>query len=230
MQSALIRSVILSLMSQGAVFGTRRELISLRKQAFDAANPLVKVAFDTRRIDQETEFNPRRGLQNYSRSEAFLNEANAGKLVQLKKLRGIVEALKTTYGREPEWQDSYCRVLLNTLNQSLNKDPGETQASIGSLDYVEEMLFTRYRLDMDSIAKYADNTLRDIVLNKDEVLLRKSDLMPAKEKPNNLMITQGYDTLLDKLFSVKATSENPNVERSITIIIKDSIADLKKSG
>lgn len=226
---ATVRSVIYSLLVQGASFGIRRELISIRKQAFIGPNPLIKVAFDTRRIDQETQFNPRRGLQNYNRSEQFLTQVTAEKIVQLSKLRSIVEELKEKYGREPEWQDSYCRILLNTLNQALNSDPGETQASIGSLDYVEELLFTRYRLDMDGISKYADDTIRDIVLNKDEKLLRKGTLMPTKEN-NKTIAIQGYDTLLDKLFNVKATPDQPSIERTITITIKDSIGDIKKSG
>jgi hypothetical protein len=229
LQSTILRSIVYSLLAQNADFGARQETIALRKRAFANPDPMIKVAFDTRRIDQETEFNPRRGLQNYNRSEQFLTAATADKIVHLQKLRRIAEGVKEKYGREPEWQDSYARILLNTLNQALNKDPGETQASIGSLDYVEELLFTRYRLDMETIAKYADETLRDIVLNKDEALIRKGVLMPVPETTKSISV-QGYDTLLDKLFSVKATAENPNIERTITITIKDSIGDIKKSG
>ena len=36
--------------------------------------PLTKLAFDTRRIDQDKEYNPRRGLQHYQRSEEFVSE------------------------------------------------------------------------------------------------------------------------------------------------------------
>lgn len=231
---------IYELISQGSEWtAVHHEGVSLRKIALEQLNEgLVKVAFDTRRINQETEYNPRRGLQNYHRSEQFVSTAQAEKLTNLSRLKIILDELKQAYGREPEWQDSYCRVLLNTLNKTLRTDQqdgdfGENQPSVGSLDYVEELLFTRYRLDINSISKFGSDELVDILLRKDEALTRKGMLTPYVEKPKPLMtnseitkhdvVVQSYDALIDKLFGVYATQENPEIERTVTITIKDKI-------
>lgn len=50
----------------------RSEYMLLRAQHLSPS--LVKQAFDTRRIDQNLEYNPRRNLQYYQRSEAFIND------------------------------------------------------------------------------------------------------------------------------------------------------------
>jgi hypothetical protein len=209
----------------------RQRGIASRKTAIDRIDGrLVKLAFDTRRINQETDYNPRRGLQNYNRSEQFIDEARAAKISNFTKLKNIVDKLKAKYGREAEWQDSYCRVLLNTLNTALrinqnDNDFGETQASIGSFDYVEELLFARYRLDTTAINKYGEEQLQNIILGKDEALIRKIDI-PKYEITRGDVLSQPYDALLDKLFNgVRASKDNKTVERSVTITIRDTFLD-----
>lgn len=215
---------------------TRRRSLNLRKQSFESllsGNGFKKVAFDTRRIDQETEYNPRRGLQNYHRSEAFLSKAISEKLVNLAKLRDVLNKLKAKYGREPEWQDSYARVLLNTLNSGLRTgiedgDYTNAQPGVGSLDYIEELLHMRYRLALGDLSKIAESKLTNIILSKDEDLTRKG-VNKALEISKNDVATQSYDTLMEKLFGgVRASEENPEVERTITITIRDSIKDHKE--
>ena len=46
----------------------------LRVEAIKSSvnKPLTKIAFDTRRIDQENDYNPRQNLQYYHRSEPFI--------------------------------------------------------------------------------------------------------------------------------------------------------------
>lgn len=206
----------------------RQEGISLRKAALNSIfnGKIVKLAFDTRRTNQETDYNPRRGLQNYHRSEQFMTEAHLIKINNFTKLKNILGELKDKYGREPEWQDSYARVLLNTLDIALRTeqndgDFSETQSSIGSFDYVEELLFTRYRLEINSIAKYGEEQLRNIILSRDEALIHKTDI-PKYEITKRDVASQSYDTLMEKLFGgVKASKENPEIERTVTITIKD---------
>lgn len=207
----------------------RKRALKLRKKAFQAytsGNDLVKVAFDTRRIDQETEMNPRRGLQNYQRSEAFLTEAMGEKLKHFAKLKRALFSLKETYGKEPEWQDSNARVLLSTLEKGLRSnindgDFTESQPGVGSLDYIEELLHVRYRLGFDSLSKMAESELKKVILSKDEELTRK-DVNKVLGITKADIATHGYDTLMDKLFgNVYASEENPEVERTITITIKD---------
>lgn len=212
----------------------RKDTANLRRTAMKsiASTGIVKLAFDTRRINQETDFIPRRGLQNYHRSEAFLSEATADKIQNFAKIKKGLEDLKMKFGREPEWQDSYARVLLNTIDRAIRTDQqdgdyAETQPGVGSLDYLEELLYTRYRLDMNSVASKSEDELNKIILAKDESLTRK-DVNKAVEISKRDVVTQGYDSLLDKLFGgVKATKENPEVERTVTITIKDKFVEQK---
>lgn len=214
----------------------RKNALSLRKQGLDSllsGNGIIKVAFDTRRIDQETEYNPRRGLQNYNRSEAFISEAISEKLKNLAKLKDVLDKLKAKYGREPEWQDSYARVLLNTLDSGLRTgiedgDYTSAQPGVGSLDYIEELLHMRYRLSLGELSKMAESNLTNVILSKDEDLTRK-DVNKAIEISKSDVANESYDTLMEKLFGgVKATQDNPEVERTITITIRDSIKDRKE--
>jgi hypothetical protein len=222
------------LISEGAQEAHTRKLsMQLRKAGFKAAlsnQGFTKVAFDTRRIDQETEFNPRRGLQNYNRSEAFITEAMSQKIHNFSKLRKVLGGLKEVYGKEPEWQDSNARVLLTTLDNGLRTvtkdgDFTETQPGMGSFDYIEELLHVRYRLGFDDLTKLGEADLKRVILAKDEELTRKGvnrDLEITKSD----VATQSYDTLLEKLFGgVKATKDNPEVERTVTITIRDKFVE-----
>lgn len=187
---------------------------------------IVKRAFDTRRINQDVDYNPRRNLQNYHRSEQLLSDAQVVKKTNLTKLYDVCAELKNKYEQEPEWQDSYCRVLYNTLNNALrigqaDQDFSDTATSIGSWDYVEEMLFARYRLDMNSLESYGTNRLKDILLQKDTSLINKTSIAPSKITKHDIA-TKSYDSLLAQLFAdCKASVENPDVERTITITIRD---------
>ena len=207
---------------------SRRQAIKLRKAGLMAclsSNGFTKIAFDTRRIDQETEYNPRRGLQNYNRSEAFVSEALEQKLINFNKLRHVLDGLKAEYGREHEWQDSNARVLLSTLNNGLrigqnDGDFAVNQPAQGSLDYIEELLHVRYRLGFDDLTRLGSVDLRKIILSKDEELIRKGQNFEITKRD---VATQNYDTLLEKLFGVHASAENPEIERTVTITIKDKL-------
>ena len=219
-------SILYNLICNSSIY-ERQESIKLRKNFINP--PIIKVAFDTRRIDQENEYNPRRGLQNYNRSEAFISESMAQKIFSFNKLRTILENLKNKYGAQPEWQDSNARVLLSTLTNGLriNQQDGdfsETQQVQGSLRYIEELLHVRYRLGMEDLAKLDNKELEKIILSKDEELIHKNlnqELNITKQEISRY----GYDTLIEKLFTVQATSDNRSVERTITITIKDKIGE-----
>lgn len=209
---------------------SRKQSRLLRKNALDSAasgKGFTKVAFDTRRIDQEVDYNPRRGLQNYSRSEEFLSEGTAQRVKNFAKLRNVLTGLKNVYGKEREWQDSNSRILLtavdNGLRTGLNDgDFGlQNQPGVGSLDYLEELLAMRYRLTYDDMVKMSESDLTKVILSKDEELTRK-DVKQALEITKNDVATKGYDSLIEKLLEgCKASAENPDVERTITITIRD---------
>ena len=209
---------------------SRRQSRQLRKVALDttaSGEGFTKVAFDTRRIDQETEYNPRRGLQNYNRSEAFISEGLAQRVKNFAKLRNVLIGLKNVYGKENEWQDSNARILLTAIDKGLRTgiDDGDfgsmNQPSVGSFDYLEELLSMRYRLSYDDLVRMGESDLSKVILSKDEELTRK-DVKQALEITKNDVATKGYDSLIEKLLEgCKASAENPDVERTITITIRD---------
>lgn len=208
----------------------RKQAMQLRKAGLEAhtsGQGFNKIAFDTRRIDQETEYNPRRGLQNYNRSEAFLSEAMGEKIKNFAKLRNVLQDMKKEFGKEHEWQDSNARVLLSTLDKGLriiekDGDFASGQPAQGSLDYIEELLHVRYRLTFDDLLKKSANDLRKVILSKDEELTRK-DVNKALEITKTDIAKEGYDTLMNKLFTISASEDHPDVERTVTITIRDTL-------
>lgn len=231
----------------------RKQAIQLRKNGFiSQSNSLSKTAFDTRRINQEVEYNPRRGLQSYHRSENFISEGVASKIKAFAKLALVLDKMKEEFGKQPEWQDSYTRVLASSVHKGLRTtqldgDYSDAQPSMASLNYLEELMFVRYRLTPDNLLSLSDADLRKVLLCKDEILVR-GDIMQNKGQIittadiNKLSYDQMVDKVLyvithlmsaqkqpednlAKLFDVKATKENPNVQRTITITINDKIKD-----
>lgn len=227
-------SEIFQLISRGIEgIPTRQQSMKLRKTALQnlsSGGGFKKVAFDTRRIDQELELNPRRGLQNYHRSESFISEAISQKLINFSKLKNALESLKVKYEREPAWQDSYARVLLSNLTKGLRSeqkdgDFTDSQPGVGNLDYIEELLHVRYRLTFDDLTRMSESELQKRILDKDEELVR-TDVNQALEITKKDVATQSYDTLLEKLFGgIRATKDNPEVERTVTITIKDKFVE-----
>lgn len=218
----------------------RKRARRLRKNTLERASwdqGFTKVAFDTRRIDQETQYNPRRGLQNYNRSEAFISEALSQKIKNFARLRQVLLGLKEVYGKEHQWQDSNARVLLSTLDNGLRTvaqdgDFAVNQPGTGSFDYIEELLHVRYRLGFDQLTALGEADLKKIILSKDEELIHRDTSQDFVITKSDIS-SKGYDTLLEKLFTVSAPSgDDPIVERSITITIRDSLPSkvLNKQG
>jgi hypothetical protein len=182
----------------------RDDAIKLRKKALRSAVvdslPMVKNAFDTRHIDSEDTFNPRRGLQHYHRAEPFVSEKTADTLKNLLKLHGVLEEIKAEYGKDFEWLDSNARILLNTLNTGLRIKQGdgnfsESQPSQGGLNYIEELLYVRYRLGYDELSNLTKEALKKVILSKDELLSKNaiyksesfSNIVPQIVKNNEVV-------------------------------------------
>lgn len=243
---------------------SRQQSSSLRKKLLTSIasnnSEMIKVAFDTRRVNQETDYIPRRGLQNYHRSEKFISDTMMEKIQAFSRLATVLNKLKNEYGKEPEWQDSYTRVLSAAIDKGLRKyqsdsDYSEMQPSVGSLDYLQELMYVRYRITPDDLLVMSEQKLCQALLDKDEALLRKG--APYIISPSNIN-KYTYDQMLDtviskaqenespreifepshvsqpishtednlvKLFDVKATKDTPDVERTVTITIKDKIND-----
>jgi len=219
------------LISEGSKnISLRTESMEIREKFIKkASNGFVKTAFDTRRIDQESEFLPRKALRNYHRSEQFISEGMSNKIEAFVKLSKVLEGLKNDFGKEPEWQDSYARILISSVNKGLRTeqkdgDFSEVQPSVASLDYLEELMHVRYRLTIDDLMKMGEADIKKTILSKDEHLIYKNLMGNEIIKQNNIQPV--YNDLLEKLFGgIKASKENPEIVRTVTITIKESLPD-----
>lgn len=220
---------------------SRQGTFELRKKAFAATKGINKFAFDTRRIDQETTYNPRRGLQNYHRSEPFVSDQIKKKIAAFSHLAKVLNSIKEEFGRDQYWQDSYARVLQAAVQKGLRTkeadgDFSDAQPSMASLDYLDELMFVRYRLTSEGILNASESELRKTVLAKDDLLISDGNqslnnnvydhIMDKMFNSMATMATQmkSSDDLATKLFGdVKASKDNPEVERTVTIHIKDKV-------
>jgi len=224
---------------------TRKQTILLRKAelAKCMSTGFEKVAFDTRRINQETDYIPRRGLQNYHRSEKFISDTIAEKVSAFKKLSNVLDTLKLQYGRNPEWHDSYTRVLASAVHRGLrtieaDDDFSDAQPSMASLDYLEELMYVRYRMTAAELSAISEEKLRDAILSKDELLVKSGfdpmDLAPIKPSEisknsyedmfNKMMVTMAKMMESYKPIQIDGRADKPKEtteqEKTITISIK----------
>lgn len=207
---------VYSLISRGTEnIPARKQAQAARKTVLDAiehGTPITKVAFDTRRVDQESTYIPRRGLQNYHRSEQFVSEAIFQKVQAFDRLNKVLDQLKLEMGKEPEWHDSYTRVLSSAVQkglrtEQLDGDFSDAQPSMASLAYLEELLYVRYRLTPDNLLSMSEDQLRKAILQKDELLLRKDSGVQMSAKQPEITPTDvskfSYEQMMEKMmFSV----------------------------
>jgi hypothetical protein len=190
---------------------------------------IVKQAFDTRRINQETQLNPRRGAQYYQRSEPFLRQEMTKKVNTFNKIKTAVDDIKSQYIGSTEWLDSNCRVLSEAVNRTLRVEQRDMDYSDTQLDYLTELLYLRYRLGMDEINSSNTHELKMKILAKDEKLTnslyKNSNYVSAPIQQSG--VDQFFGKLLD---GVKASVDNKDVERSLTLTVRDKINDIKKES
>ena len=74
---------------------------------------------------------------------------------------------------DPEWLDSYCRILSAALDRTLRIEQKDMDFFKPQMDYLEELLYLRYRLKDEDIIRLNEKELRNIILDKDERLLHK---------------------------------------------------------
>lgn len=219
------------------------DAIALRRKYWEklaSSNEIVKKAFDTRHINQETDYIARRNLQNYHRSAQFIDKDASDKIKTFIKLKTAVDSLKDDFLGDPDWFDSYCRILCAALDRTLRIDQKDGDFFKPQMDYLEELLYLRYRLNADDINRLGERDLRQVLLDRDEKLLHKSIYRSCNMggQRNDLVsssapIVKGPDSLIDKLFGdVKATRDNKEVQRSVTITINDKLVepDIKKES
>lgn len=207
----------------------RSLLVNLRKNSFLALNTkLIKVAFDTRRINQGIDFNPRRNLQYYHRSAAFIESKTSDKIKSFLKLKAVLDSVKEDFLNNTNWLDSYARILSQTLDKTLRIEQKDFDFHQPQIDYLEELLYLRYRIKLDDIEQLNNKELRKIILDKDEKLMYESiyAIYDNKSISKNSNSNINNDQFLEKLFgNVRASKENKEVERSVVIKINDKIIE-----
>ena len=208
------------------------------KIAFGDKEPagFKKVAFDTRHIDQETERNPRTNCQYWHRSQEFIDAEDQKKIEVFAKLIKPLNIIKEKFGTQPEYHNSYSRVLLDTIEQSLRLKEGELDVFKPQLSYISQLLDARYRLQLDQIDKMSEAEITETLLRKDEDLVKRAMYMlltggaERVKTSNEPIVAQtnyktGLQTDLGNLIlggDFRKGGEQA-VERTITIKIRDEV-------
>ena len=200
---------------------------------------IVKQAFDTRRINPEIQFNPRRNLQNYIRSEAFIDNDLSHSINSLFKLKNVVDLIKNNFQNDPNWLDSNCRILSSTIDRVLRTEQKDFDFAKPQFDYLNELLYLRYRINSSDLDSLSEDELKKIILSKDEklsksALYNKYNMIKQTAQSNeltshsstNLIQKTNEESFLNKLFeTVSASKDAPERQKSITITINDKIFD-----
>lgn len=196
---------------------------------------LQKFAFDTRRIDQSITRIPRDNLQYWNRSDQFIDEEDQKKLEIFAKFINPLEEIKTAYGAQPEYFNSYSRILHDLINRVLRVKEADMDIFRPQISYLEQLLFARYRLSMEDIEASSANQLKEIILKKDENLLKRGTYLhvtqPEKQgdtKNQNIVIKDGNQNITQQALAEAIfgnTSFRREGERSVTRTISISITD-----
>jgi len=199
-----------------------------RMAAFESYGPgFKKVAFDTRRIDQGHQRNPRSNLQYFSRSQQFIDEEDQGKMETFAKLLLPLETIKKKYGSQPEYFNSYARILHESVERILRIKEADLDIFRPQLNYLEQLVFARYRLSLEDISNKKEAELQEIILNKDENLLKRGtylNISKSSDEESKGLAKDGNGKIegsfVQALFGdhVRRAGE----EYTITITIKDS--------
>lgn len=159
-------------------------LLETRKQAYlSLSAPLQKLAFDTRRIDQNQERMPRENLQYWHRSQEFIDPELKKKIEALANLLNPLQELEDGLGNQQEWLTSYAKNLKEAVERVLRIKEADGDIFNNQINYLEQLLFTRYRLDLEALEKFNDKTLKKIILALDEPLLKKGAYLLTTSSP-----------------------------------------------
>lgn len=216
--------------------GTRVKLAA-RKAAFKSfeTSPIVKFAFDTRRIDQETTRNPRSNLQYFHRHDQFIDESDSNKLKTFAKFARVLSDLKDKFEKSPEWFNSYARQLYDQVGRVLRVKEADLDIFRPHLNYLEQLIYARYRLGMEEAEAMPEKQVYNIILSKDEELIGRGNYLRETQSAETVetkkMVIDGsskttQESIVSALFggdSLRKDGEK-SVTRTITITINDSVS------
>jgi hypothetical protein len=208
------------------------ERVSFLKELAD--DSIKKVAFDTRFIDQERERNPRENLQYWQRTQEFVPLDTQRKLVSLNKVKAVTQQLREKYGNQQEWLQSYAKQLDEHLsNATMVKDGGVVEVFEPQVRYLEQLIDTRYLLRLAEIETMKEEELGKVILSKDNKLAAKIAAIGVPEKKESAKVDVDQKSMGDALSKVISAlfggelrkDGEKNVERTITITIKDNVVE-----
>lgn len=217
---------------------------SARRAAFlrlRSAMPIRKYAFDARKTDQETERNPRHNFQNYNRSQQYIDEEDQKRLEAFARLVKPLEAIKKKFGTSPEYFHSYARRLHESVKSIMKVRESDMDIFRPQMDYLEQLLYARYRISTEDLNKMGSEMLKDKILSKDEDLLKRGSFMHITGDPEDdrqKSANQSFvkdsdgggltqDSIVNAIFgNNKLRREGEKtVERTITITIRDEVME-----
>lgn len=205
-----------------------------KKESLVKTTSLIKLAFDTRKVDQEHERNPRENLQYWHRSAAFIDQEDQVKLKIFAKLFNVVDSLKSRLGTDPDWFNSYCRQLYDHLVRILRIKEGDLDIFKPSLAYLEQLLYARYRLSLENIENMSEKQLEESILSKDEILIGRASYLSdiRKNSDNNIGMVKNnipstQEAIVNAIFGSDRMVRDGErkVERTITIKICDAVVE-----
>jgi hypothetical protein len=212
-----------------------REVVRVARGAAleSLSNPITKVAFDTRRVDQLRDRNPRQNLQYYHRTDPFIDEEDDDKLNRFARLLKVLNGIQKDFGTQPEWFESYARQLHDSVTRILRVKQADLDVFKPQLFYLEQLLDARYRITMDQLKSMPTKELRARILSKDEPLLKRGAYIketggPEESRP---IVVDGQTTTQDSIVNAIFGGNNlrkdgeRTVERTVTITIKDNVLD-----
>lgn len=185
----------------------------------------VKQAFDTRRVDQEHSRNPRSNLQYWHRSQEFIEAEDQRRIDIFAKLLDPLEQIKQKYGTHVEYFDSYSRVLHDAVNRVLRIKEADQDIFRPQLNYLEQLLFARYRLDLEKLEKSSKQELEHIIISRDEKLLKRGTLSPIPVGINKNGDETVGTNIVNAIFGNNEFRRHgeKSVTRTITITITDKV-------
>jgi hypothetical protein len=200
---------------------------------------MKKVAFDTRRIDQSTQGNPRQNLQYYNRSQQFIDAELDNRMAALAELVDPLDSIREKYGTQPEFFSSYVSQLYDLVYRALQVKKAELNVFRPQIDYLEQLLFARYRLTMEDLRSLDKKALEEKLLAKDENLLKRGaylkktkTLETPKQANNPVVMKDGNEggmqqNLVNAIFGNNdfRREGEKTVERTITITIRDNVVE-----
>lgn len=205
-----------------------------RQQILNSFIGFKKYAFDANKIDQENERNPRENLQYYHKN-SDIDEDATNKLKKISKLVPILDNIKKAYGSQPEYLTSYCKSLHETLNRTLKVTADNLDIFGPQINYLEQLLYVRYRLSMDDLSTMTDNELKYSILKKDENLIKKGMFLQLTEddstKQTKQILKDGNQSINDGIVNAIFGNNQfrrdgeKSVTRTITITINDTVLE-----